>query len=280
MSLTENIHLSINAETLFQVGDFSITNSMLTSLLVSTLLIGLAIWINRNLKKEGKPNHVQNFAEWILEALLNLVNSVTGDSKKSRHFFPFIASFFLFILLNNWFGLLPGVGTIGFRHQPLAETEVASETENETSFITEEIEASATAVDEHHASFVPLFRPGTADLNTTFALAIISVIATQAFGFRFSGLAYLKKYFNFSNPIMFYVGILELISEFAKLISFAFRLFGNIFAGEVLLVVISALTMIIIPVPFYGLEVFVGLIQALVFAMLTLVFFKAATEHH
>ena len=102
----------------------------------------------------------------------------------------------------------------------------------------------------------------------------------QVVGFRFVGLRYLTKFFNFSNPLMFFVGILEIISELAKVLSFAFRLFGNIFAGEVLLAVITFLVPLLLPAPFYGLEIFVGFIQALVFAMLTLVFFNMATQHH
>ena len=131
-----------------------------------------------------------------------------------------------------------------------------------------------------HVVKAPIFRPGSADLNTTLALAIVSVIVTQIFGLMALKFSYLKKFFNFSSPIDFFVGILEIISEFAKIISFAFRLFGNIFAGEVLLVVIAFLIPVVLPMPFYGLELFVGFIQALVFAMLSLVFFNMATQSH
>lgn len=300
--MASNVHISINAETLFEVAGVPVTNSMVTSAIVSVLIIAFAVWVSTQIRKTGKPTGVQNLAEWIIESLLNLVNSVTGDSNKSRRFFPWIATFFVFILINNWFGLLPGVGTIGFEHteppevhetttkltEEIVEVPAHSETDTGETETIAEATLAATAQEsdgeygkaEGHSSFVPFFRPGTADINMTIALALISVSLTQVYGLRFTGLSYLKKYFNFSSPIMFYVGILELVSEFAKIISFAFRLFGNIFAGEVLLVVISALTLVLIPVPFYGLEVFVGFIQALVFAMLTLVFFKAATDHH
>ena len=127
---------------------------------------------------------------------------------------------------------------------------------------------------------MPLFRGPTADLNTTIALALISVFMIQFYGFKHLGLKYLKKFFNFSNPINAFIGILELISEFSRIISFAFRLFGNIFAGEVLLTVISFLIPFIAPLPFLGLEIFVGFIQALVFTMLSLVFISMATSHH
>jgi F-type H+-transporting ATPase subunit a len=129
-------------------------------------------------------------------------------------------------------------------------------------------------------TLVPIFRAGTADLNTTIALALISVFAIQYFGIKSHGLKYFQKYFNFKNPVNFYVGILEILSEFAKILSFGFRLFGNIFAGEVLLTVMAGLMPIIIPLPFLGLEIFVGFIQALVFVMLSLVFYRVAVSHH
>jgi len=247
--VADAIHISLSAETIFHVGSFAITNSMFTSSLVSLLLIGLALVANRKLTDTDRPTGLQNFMEWVVEALFSLVHSITRDVRKTNRFFPLIATFFLFILLNNWFGLLPGVGTI-LKTEPTP------------------------------APALPLFRAGTADLNTTLALAIISILATQLFGVRAQKLSYFKKFINFSSPIMFFVGILELISEFAKVISFAFRLFGNIFAGEVLLVVIAALLPLGVPLPFYGLEIFVGFIQALVFSMLSLVFFNMATISH
>ena len=134
------------------------------------------------------------------------------------------------------------------------------------------------AVKNGQKEIIPFFRSANTDLNTTLALAGISVIATQIFGIAAIGfIKYSKKYINFSSFSNFFVGILELVSEIAKIISFAFRLFGNIFAGEVLLVVVTYLIPYIIPIPFYGLEIFVGFIQALVFAMLSLVFMTMAT---
>jgi F-type H+-transporting ATPase subunit a len=146
---------------------------------------------------------------------------------------------------------------------------------------TEESEAAMVKTEtEEGPELVPLFRAATADLNTTLALAIFSIVLTQIFGFQHLKLGYLKKFFNFSNPLMTFVGILELVSEFAKIVSFAFRLFGNVFAGEVLLAVMAFLVPVVVPMPFYGLELFVGFIQALVFAMLSLVFFNMATQSH
>jgi F-type H+-transporting ATPase subunit a len=192
----------------------------------------------------------QNLWEIFLEFFSELTESISGHTK-ARQFFPLIFTLFIFILTLNWLGLLPGVGTIGLNH-----------------------------LDESgYLEFTPVFRAGTADLNTTLALAIVAMIAVQYYAVKYIGFkGHLGKFINFSNPINFFVGILELISEFAKVISFAFRLFGNIFAGEVLLAVMAFLIPVLIPVPFLGLEIFVGLIQAFVFAMLTLVFLTLATE--
>jgi len=139
----------------------------------------------------------------------------------------------------------------------------------------ETVEASS-----HEKKAVAFFRGANADINMTIALGLISVASVQFFGLKFAGTNYLKKFFNFSSPIMFVVGLLEIISEFSKILSFGFRLFGNIFAGEVLISVISYLIPVVLPMPFIGLEIFVGFIQALVFSMLTLVFINMATEAH
>lgn len=301
------LHISISAETIANLGGLSFSNSMFTSILVSSLIIAVAFIINRQLVSTNRPKGLQNFAEWIIESLFGLVQSITNNDNKTRKFFPFIATFFLFIMLNNWFGLLPGVGTIGFTETETGEHEVAflpqevglpvsqaqaaeevhADTVVEETAVQDTHAEPETAVDEHaeevgeaHQTFVPYLRAGTADLNTTLALGLISIFMTQVFGVQYLGLKYFTKFINFSSPIMFFVGLLELVSEFAKIISFAFRLFGNIFAGEVLLVVISFLAAIAVPIPFYGLEIFVGLVQALVFAMLTSVFFNMATQGH
>lgn len=300
--MAAGLHISISAEKLLTIGGVDITNSMITSLIVSGILISLAVMIRLQLTDTSRPKGLQNFAEWIIESLHNLVHGITGDLKKTRLFLPFIGTFLMWILLNNWLGLFPGVGTIGVLHEKektethaSAPTQVyaaehldTTETKMETTMGEDQKEdghqeetTHATGHEEaSHSTFVPILRPGTADLNTTLALGIISVALTQVFGVSALGLAYFKKFINFSSPIMFFVGILEIISEFAKIISFAFRLFGNIFAGEVLLVVISFLVPVIVPMPFYGLEIFVGFIQALVFSLLSLVFFNMATQSH
>jgi F-type H+-transporting ATPase subunit a len=311
------LHISLSAEPIFHIGNFAITNSMFTSLLVSSLLIIFAFTVNKSLKHVNKPQGLQNFAEWIVESLYNLTYSVTGDMRKAGMFFPLVSTFFLFILINNWFGLLPGVGTILTKaveevehvtekitsqpeSAPAANLSMGTELDEhgealvdqhegetiaEEQSATEEIHitenaAELAAIPEEHEAPAPFLRPGTADLNMTIALGLIAMGAVQLFGYHYLKGNYFKKFFNFSSPIMFYVGLLELISEVSKIVSFAFRLFGNIFAGEVLLMVIGSLIGIIAPIPFYGLEVFVGFIQALVFSMLSLVLMNMATMSH
>lgn len=314
------LHISISAERLFTIGGMGFTNSMLSSLIVSSLLILFAVWVNLSLRKTNKPTGVQNFAEFIVESLESLVSGVTNSPKRTADFFPFVASFFMIILCNNWFGLLPGVGSISV-HPASEEASLSSlqhmvnsgivvhastieepattvngaplrviektDTQGELGTVPVTEEASSHAAEgsiaeeaAEHEETVHLFRGGTADLNATIALGIMSIFLVQFFGFKYLGIAYLGKFFNFSSPINFFVGFLELVSEMSRIISFAFRLFGNVFAGEVLLTVITFLAKIVVPMPFYGLEVFVGFIQALVFAMLSVVFFNMATLGH
>ncbi len=241
------MNISFTAEKIFGL---PLTNAVLTSIIGSLVIIFLAIFLAKNLRPV--PSKKQNFAEWLTEGFFNLVLGVTsGDRAKAIKIFPIGAALFLFIIINNWLGLFPGVGSIGM-NEMIDGKEV----------------------------FVPIFRGANADLNMTLALAVFSVGAIQYYGISALKLGYFKKFINFSSPINFFVGVLESISEFAKIISFSFRLFGNIFAGEVLLAVITGLVPLIAPMPFYGLEMFVGLVQALVFAMLSTVFISVAMQAH
>jgi F-type H+-transporting ATPase subunit a len=173
------------------------------------------------------------------------------------------------------------VGTIGFREPVVSETTEAVETSSPHETVPEEKSEVVPAVAEHTAAtkFIPLLRGPTADLNMTIALALIAVFAMQYFGFKTLGLRYGGRFVNVKNPIMFFVGLLEIVSDISKVISFAFRLFGNIFAGEVLLAVMAFLMPFIAPMPFLMLELFVGFIQALVFSTLTAVFINVALAH-
>ncbi len=243
--MESGIHISLTAEKIFNIGgSFWVTNSLLTSWIAMFLLLIFSFLGTR--KVLLIPSNIQQVAEIIVEGIYNLFSSILHNQITA--FFPLIGTYFLYIITLNWLGLLPGVGTIGL-----------------------------FKLEEGHKAFVPLFRAGTADLNTTLGLAIVAMVIIQIMGFKTLGISYLKKFFNFSNPINVFVGILELVSEFSKIISFAFRLFGNIFAGEVLLTVIAFLMPILAPLPFMGLELFVGFIQALVFSMLTAVFLSLAT---
>lgn len=242
-----SVHISLSAEEIFRIGqNYIITNSLMTTWIVMIIMLLFSISVTRKLCLV--PSKVQSFTEIIIDSLQDLFKSVLQE--KVNTYFPLLSTIFLFIIGLNWIGLLPGMGTIGIEK-----------------------------IEEGHKAFVPLFRAGTADLNTTLALSLIVVLIIQYTGLKSLGIGYVKKFINFSNPINFYVGILELISEFSKIISFAFRLFGNIFAGEVLLTVIAFLMPVLAPLPFIGLELFVGFIQALVFSMLTCVFLSVASSH-
>lgn len=242
------LHISLAAERLWTLGGFPISNALLTTWIVMGVLIVFSIAATRKLSLI--PGNLQLVAEMLVGGLHDFFGSIAGSYV--GQFFPIIASLFIYILLANWIGLLPGVGTIGFYRTVghVAEPE-----------------------------FIPLFRGAMSDLNTTVALALVSVVAMQYFGFKNLGHHYAKRFINFKDPIMFSVGLLEIISDLSKVISFAFRLFGNIFAGEVLLAVMGFLMPFIVPLPFLFMELFVGLIQALVFSMLSAAFFTIAVSH-
>jgi len=239
-------HVSLAAEKISSLFGLTVTNSLLATWLTMALLFIFTWLATRRLSLH--PTGAQTLAEIVVGGLYDFFQQVTGENVKK--FFPLAASLFLFILVSNWMGLLPGVGTIGFFHHAHGQ-EVMT----------------------------PLFRAPTADLNTTIALALITVFAIQYFGFRALGFHYTGRFIILNSPIMFAVGILELVSEIAKIISFGFRLFGNIFAGEVLLTVIAFLIPFVAPLPFLAMELFIGMIQALVFSMLFAVFAQIAVSH-
>ena len=241
--------IEIAAEKLISFMGFPITNTLLMSWIVVIFLIILSQIISRNIRKV--PAMLQNIAEMGVESLLGMMDGVLHSRERSEKFFPFIATIFTLILVSNWFGIIPGVGSIGF-------FEVHNGVRN----------------------LVPLLRSSASDLNFTLTIAVLSVVLLNFYAIRELGLkVHLSKFFNFKNPVLFFVGILELVSEFAKIVSFSFRLFGNIFAGEVLLIITGFLAPFLAPIPFLMLEIFVGFIQALVFSMLTLVFLSIAVEH-
>ncbi|KKR75049.1 MAG: ATP synthase subunit a [Candidatus Curtissbacteria bacterium GW2011_GWD1_40_8] len=237
-------HVALAAEKIFSIGPIPITNTIFTTWIVTFILIIFAYMATR--KISAVPQGLQNIAEVAVETFQDLVSTIAGD--KTKVFLPIVGSFFFFILFGNYLGLLPGIGTVGF-----------FENDGET--------------------FVPLFRSINSDLNTTVALALVSLIATHFLSVKYLGLGgYLGKFLSL-NPIFLFVGFLEIIGEATKILSLSFRLFGNIFAGEVLLTTASPrLFAFIIPIPFYFLEMLVGFVQALIFAMLTLVFMVILTQ--
>ncbi len=244
--------ISIAAEPVLHLGTLTVTNSMLMAVIITVILTCIAIWVRSSLRPVPKTG--QNIFELIYTGFIDISEKVTGNRDVARDLFPFIISAFLFIVLSNWSGLLPVMGSILVHHG------------------------------EHS---VPLLRAPTADLNTVIALALCTVVMVQYLGIKYRGAkGYLHTFFNFSSPIYFFVGILELIAEFTRIISYSFRLFGNVFAGEVLISVILFLTISlapvfpILPLPFYFLEMFVGVIQGLVFCFLTIVFAGIATADH
>jgi len=269
---TSNVQIEssspLYAESIFHVDKFTVTNSMVSSWIAVVILVIFFYSIGKKIKKI--PKGIQNIFEIILEKALEVVDSVTGNRKKSEKFMPIVLSLFLFILVNNWMGLLPGMGTIGFLQKQ-----------------------------GNHLSFIPFLRGGTADINTTLALALFAVVASHIFGIITIGTwNHFNKYINLKvfyaipkkikedisvlliNPIRAFVGIIEIIGEIAKVASLSFRLFGNVFAGEVLLASMMVIFAYILPLPFMFLELLVGLIQALIFAMLTLVYLAVATDQH
>ena len=240
------LHISLAAE---RVGTFlglPITNTILMTWVVVALLIVIGFFVRRNLSLT--PGRLQNAFEMIYEYVMGLLEQGFGDQTLARRYFPLIATIFLFILTANMLEFAPFIGSAGFT--------------------------------DAGGAFVPLLHTPTADLNTTLSLALISFFVVEFSGVLTLGvLKYGSKFVNFkAGAIGFIVGLLELIGNLARLISFSFRLFGAIFAGEVLILVVTHFLPYIASVPFMAFEVFVGVLQAGIFAILTMAFIKIAIE--
>ncbi len=272
--MAAELHIAIKPETLFEVAGIPITNTLFTSFLVSIFIALFALWANRQLKSVDKPGKAQAFVEMLVEGVYGLVHGIAGA--RTWTFMPLVMSFMFFILLNNWSEQLPGFHTIKYTGESRIELKNIPGVSQAHAASSEE--TAEGGEEEHHA--VALFRGAHADLNMTLAVALISVGATQYFGLKFAKFDYVKKFFNISSPIALFIGVLELLGEFSKILSFSFRLFGNIFAGEVLIAVISFLVPAVVPMPLIVFELFVGALQAYVFAMLSTVFFSMAADHH
>ena len=224
--------ISLKPEVLFEVYNLKITNTLLTSFLTVIILVIFSLYIKYNIKE--KPSKIQALLEIIFENFYNFWYSLTGI--RNIKIFAFCFSFFIYILIANWLGVLPGFGSFYLKH-----------------------------LDEK----IPLLRTVYSDLNMALALSLISVIGVNILAFSKLNINYFKKYLN---PI----GVLEFFSELSKIISFSFRLFGNILSGEVLLMIINVIISFLAPLPFLALEIFVGFIQALIFFTLTSIFLKVA----
>jgi len=259
--------ITLFAEPIFHSGSFTITNALLTSWFVVAIIIVLSLILRSKLRVI--PGKLQNIFEMVIEGALDLCDQVTNSRALSIKIFPIAISVFFFILINNWLGLLP-IGGFGI------------------------LEKS-----EHGLSFIPFLRGGTADINTTIALAVMAVLGANIFGIFSIGIwKTFNKYVNLKvlggiftkirheptiiivAPITFFVGLIEIVGEFAKIASLSFRLFGNVFAGEVLLVSMSALVAYVVPIPFLFLELLVGVVQALIFSILLVVYFTIASTDH
>ncbi len=253
------IHIpTLAPETVFHIGSLPVTNTMINVWIALAIFVVIGILIKSRLSL--RPGKFQNFFEYILELLMGYFDQVTGDRKKTLRFMPIVGSVFFFILLSNWLGLLPGTGSITYGH-----------------------------------AFI--LRPANSDLNLTVAMALVAVVSSHLFGLVSVGIfTHLNKFIQIGTLVKSFkkgpvailtavielgVGFIEIISEMAKVMSLSLRLFGNIFAGEVLISVISGLVSVLVPTPFMMLELLVGLIQAAVFTMLTLVYMTVlSTEAH
>lgn len=307
-------HIQVKPETLYSIGIINITNTMVTSWIVVALMIGLVYLASR--RWELVPRGVQNLLEAIIEGFYNLVVSIAGE-KNGRRFFPVVATIFFFVLFANWFSLFPIFNVIGLGQEgehgfvmektdlgPLPATYVGLSSLDQLKGRTideEDPDAAQKAEEEREkGNFVgelrPFLRGINTDLNTPLALAIMSAVFVEFWGISTLGFfTYGRKFFNFGGVLRgirrfslgdvfrgvidAFVGILELVSEMVRLISFTFRLFGNMFAGEVVILMFTFLIPLVFTLPFYGLEIFVGLIQAFIFAALTLVFGMIAVAH-
>jgi len=259
--------ITLYAEPVLHFGNFYVTNALLTSWVVVILLVIIGISLRSKLRQI--PGKLQNLFEIILEGAMDLCDQVTNSRHLTMRIFPIAISVFFFVLFNNWLGIMPfgGFGIV----------------ENT----------------DHGLAFIPYLRGGTADINTTIALAVSAVIGANIFGVLSIGLwKTFNKYVNLKAlggiftkikkdptviivaPITFFVGLIEIIGEFAKIASLSFRLFGNVFAGEVLLASMAALVAYVVPIPFLFLEILVGVIQALIFSILLVVYFTISASDH
>lgn len=294
--------VAVQPEVLFELefGNFTfpVSNTLFTTWVVMLLILLFAFLATR--KMELVPSGLQNVMELIVEMWDNLGHSVAGA--RGRKFLPIVLTIFIFVLFSNWLGLVPGFGPIGYIVVDKKHPAPSGVLTFDLPHALEEFLGPKHGAGEHAGVLAPLVRSPSTDINTTLALALISVLMTQVFGMQALGVVkywfvrflMIGKFIEFFKTLFkgkpnfgllvfgfldLFMGILEFISEVSKILSFTFRLFGNIFAGEVVLLIMAFL-FFALPFPFYALEIFVGFIQAFVFAILTLVFMTIATTAH
>ncbi len=259
------MNISLAAEPIAHIGSMPITNSMVNAWIAVIFFILVALVASR--RKGIIPKGIHNVFEAVVEFLITEIQKVTIDRERALKFLPLAGTIFLFVLFSNWLGQIPGTGSIGIHEVIHGEVEL-----------------------------IPLLRPASSDLNMTLAIAIFAVVASHLFGLvKIGPLGHISKFINFRGiwqsikkgpmamivaVIEFGVGLIEIVSEIAKVLSLSLRLFGNIFAGEVLMTVIMGIFAFFLPLPFMFLEILVGAIQATVFAMLTLAYLTVSTEAH
>lgn len=265
-------HISITAETIAYFGDIPISNSFVTSILGFFIFLGLAYFYKIQSEKEIKLPFFY-FIHLLVSGVYGFFKSILKENTKQ--YFPLVGGIFFFALVQNWLGLAPGVGSI-----LIEEVHTAGENYEIEESIDSVVDIGKTEEKTHH--MIPIFRAATADLNTTLALALVSFFSIQYAGITHLGAGgYFRKFFSGFNPLSIFVGFLEIISELSKILSFSFRLFGNIVAGEVLITIIAFLIPIGASFPFLLFEIFVGIMQAFVFSVLTAAFIKLAiTKTH
>jgi F-type H+-transporting ATPase subunit a len=249
----EGISIHLAPEVVGTAFGIPITSTMITVWLSMCILLLLAVLVRVNLKM--MPGRLQLVFEEIIGGVHTYMKHTLESEAYATKFFPIVMTIFLFILTMNWVGMLPGMDSIG-------------------------IYKAAHDIGEAATTFVPFFHSPATDLNITIGFAIVAFVTVEFAGVLLLGVfKYAGKFFNFKSPLGFAIGIMELISELARLIAFSFRLFGNVFAGETLLLVVTFLTTpYLLPIPLMAYELFVGFIQAFIFAILTLYFIKLAIE--
>ncbi|AKM79907.1 TPA: F0F1 ATP synthase subunit A [Candidatus Saccharibacteria bacterium] len=243
-----DLHISLAAEPVFHIGSFAVTNSLILGIFGVVMLLAIMFYVAGKVKR-GKYNRFVGLVQWTFEGFLKSAEDIIGDKVLARKIFPIAMTIFFTVLITYWASILPGVGSLTWNG-------------------------------------VPLFRGLPADLNFTFALAIITIVASQVYAIQRHGFfgnigRYVKN--PIKDPIGAFEGVLELIGEFSRLVALSLRLFGNAFAGEVLLLVIAVLTSYAASVvlPFFMVfELFIGFIQAYVFFVLTLIFTSLAVATH